>query len=131
LFQKIFIIFTIQSLSATGSEDDLNPESHKKSLEKLKKIDPDFYNFLEENDENLLNFGTDSEEDASDKEDDDDEDTVHQPGPLTGDSDESDFEVWFILIKSLMLSTHFNPERAAYQIFLRDSHVLPESRYNM
>lgn len=76
------------------SEEELNPEAHKKSLEKLKKTDPDFYNFLEENDENLLNFDVDSGDDASDKEDgdEDDDDKVHKPGPLRGDSDESDFE---------------------------------------
>ncbi|XP_059060509.1 nucleolar complex protein 2 homolog [Achroia grisella] len=70
---------------SSDSEEDLNPQTHKKSLEKLKKIDPDFYNFLEENDENLLNFDVDSEGD-------DEDESVHVPGPLTGDSDESDFE---------------------------------------
>lgn len=76
------------------SDDELSPETHKKSLEKLKNTDPDFYNFLEENDENLLNFDVDSGDDASEKGDDDDEDDkVHKPGPLQGDSDESDFEV--------------------------------------
>ncbi|KAL0894936.1 hypothetical protein ABMA27_013433 [Loxostege sticticalis] len=74
-----------------SEDDDLNPETHKKSLEKLKKIDPDFYNFLEENDENLLNFDVESENDATDNEG-EDGDTVHKPAPLQGDSDESDFE---------------------------------------
>ncbi|CAG4998374.1 unnamed protein product [Parnassius apollo] len=72
------------------SEEELSPEVHKKSLEKLKKIDPDFYSFLEENDENLLNFGEDSEDDASVGGE--DEEKLHKPGPLKGDSDESDFE---------------------------------------
>ncbi|XP_045785504.1 nucleolar complex protein 2 homolog [Maniola jurtina] len=79
-----------QPQNNSDSEEEMNPESHKKSLEKLKKIDPDFYNFLEENDENLLNFEADSEDDVSEKGDDDDK--LHVPGAITGDSDESDFE---------------------------------------
>ncbi|XP_045459158.1 nucleolar complex protein 2 homolog [Melitaea cinxia] len=75
----------------SDSEEELSPETHKQSLEKLKKIDPDFYNFLEENDENLLNFEADSDEDAS-VNDEHKDDKVHVPGPITGDSDESDFE---------------------------------------
>ncbi|XP_053606989.1 nucleolar complex protein 2 [Plodia interpunctella] len=75
----------------SDSEDELNAESHKKSLEKLKKIDPDFYNFLEENDENLLSFDLNSDDDKESDEEDED-DSVHVPGPLKGDSDESDFE---------------------------------------
>ncbi|XP_050670288.1 nucleolar complex protein 2 homolog [Leptidea sinapis] len=79
--------------SGIDSEEELNPEKHKKSLEKLKKIDPDFYNFLEENDENLLNFDVASDDDnLSEKEDDDEDDKIHQPSELKGDSDESDFE---------------------------------------
>lgn len=76
------------------SDADLDPEAHVKSLQKLKNIDPDFYNFLEENDENLLNFEADSDDgdEASDNED----DKLHTPGPLRGDSDESDFEVCFL-----------------------------------
>ncbi|CAD0196039.1 unnamed protein product [Chrysodeixis includens] len=85
------------SENSDDSEDELSPETHKKSLEKLKNTDPDFYNFLEENDENLLNFDVDSGDDASEKGDDDDDedDKVHKPGPLQGDSDESDFELQF------------------------------------
>ncbi|KAJ8726485.1 hypothetical protein PYW07_001183 [Mythimna separata] len=84
----------VKASEHSDSEEELDPETHKKSLEKLKKTDPDFYNFLEENDENLLNFDVDSGDDASDKEDgdEDDDDKVHKPGPLRADSDESDFE---------------------------------------
>lgn len=61
-------------------------------MEKLKKIDPDFYTFLEENDENLLNFEAASDDEETDVEK-DDNDQIHTPGPLKGDSDESDYEV--------------------------------------
>ncbi|KAI8428062.1 hypothetical protein MSG28_002348 [Choristoneura fumiferana] len=76
-------------IQSSDSEAELDPETHKKSLEKLKEVDPDFHHFLEENDENLLNFEADSDEEASDPEEDD---AVHTPGPLQADSDESDFE---------------------------------------
>ncbi|XP_075992491.1 nucleolar complex protein 2 [Anticarsia gemmatalis] len=84
----------VETPENSDSEEELDAETHKKSLEKLKKIDPDFYTFLEENDENLLNFDVESGDEASGKEDDDDEedDKVHKPGSLQGDSDESDFE---------------------------------------
>ncbi|XP_068620897.1 nucleolar complex protein 2 [Battus philenor] len=72
------------------SEEELSPELHKKSLEKLKNVDPDFYKFLEENDENLLDFNDDSDNDREEL--DEEEDELHKPGPLKGDSDESDFE---------------------------------------
>ncbi|CAK1550076.1 unnamed protein product [Leptosia nina] len=73
------------------SDEELNPEKHKESLGKLKKIDPDFYQFLEQNDDNLLNFDIETGDEDSEK-DDDEQEKVHLPGPLTMDSDESDFE---------------------------------------
>ena len=46
-------------------------QSHKESLQKLRKTDPEFYKFLEENDRKLLDFN------ASDSEDDDEEELCH------------------------------------------------------
>lgn len=68
---------------ASGSE---NPEAY---VAGLKEKDPEFYQFLQENDQELLNFQAD---DSSDEED-EPEDPVHKPPQdLELASDESDFE---------------------------------------
>lgn len=74
----------------SDSEEELDAEAHKKGLENLKNVDPDFFKYLEMNDDKLLDFNVD-DDDESDNARDEDED-VHIPGPLRGDSDESDFE---------------------------------------
>ena len=61
-------------------------KKHKKTLEKLKESDPEFYQFLSENDKDLLEF------DTSDS-DDEDGGSVHKPPEeLEEASDDSDFE---------------------------------------
>lgn len=94
--------------------DDIT--EHKTSLEKLKKIDPEFYKYLEQNDRKLLKFDAladeeavhneEKEDDANNAENDNDEDDdsddvgnderggkLHKPiGELSVASDESDFE---------------------------------------
>jgi nucleolar complex protein 2 len=50
----------------TGAKEEM--ESHKAELEKLKEQDPDFYNYLKQNDQELLEF------DPEDMDDDEDED---------------------------------------------------------
>lgn len=72
----------------SDSEEELDPKAHQKSLKKLEKTDPEFFQFLKQNDKKLLNF------DVSDQEDDsDDEDTVHVPNEdLEVASDEDDYE---------------------------------------
>jgi len=58
-------------------------------LASLKDKDPEFYKFLKENDEELLQF----DESSSEDEDEDGEDKVHKlPEALEVASDDSDFE---------------------------------------
>ena len=47
------------------SEDEL--ESHFKTLESLKQTDPAFYEYLQKNDQELLNFEDKSDEDDEEK----------------------------------------------------------------
>jgi nucleolar complex protein 2 len=56
----------------SDSDADLSNEvvQHKAELEELKKADPDFFNYLQQNDGNLLSFGADGEEEEEDDEDD-------------------------------------------------------------
>lgn len=82
--------------SDVGDEDD-EVKHHKYALNKLKKTDPEFYKFLKDNDEKLLNFNVSDPE--SDGDQDGDDDKHHVPSDkLEKDSDESDFEVSFLLI---------------------------------
>jgi len=52
--------------------------SHKADLQNLKDADPEFFQFLEENDQNLLQFGADESDDDEDddEEEDSDEDNI-------------------------------------------------------
>ncbi len=77
--------------SEEESDEDENTavKKHKKTLDKLKNTDPEFYQFLSENDRELLEFG------SSDSEDDERGGQLHElpkPEELEVGSDESDFE---------------------------------------
>ncbi|XP_017876479.1 nucleolar complex protein 2 homolog [Ceratina calcarata] len=80
---------------ARSSESDMDPVEHKKSLMKLKHTDPEFYSYLKQNDNNLLEFNISDD----DNDDDDNENlsleshTRHIPDEhLEIASDESDYE---------------------------------------
>ena len=65
-------------------------KEQKNYISSLQEKDPEFFQFLQENDEELLNF---DESDSDDEEEDEKETGVHElPGQLEVASDESDFE---------------------------------------
>ncbi|XP_063979330.1 nucleolar complex protein 2 homolog [Diachasmimorpha longicaudata] len=77
----------IGKFNDSDSESELDPKAHKKSLQKLQNTDPEFYEFLKQNDKKLLNFDVSDQEDSEDEED----ETVHRPNEhLHVASDEED-----------------------------------------
>ncbi|XP_058798765.1 nucleolar complex protein 2 homolog isoform X2 [Phymastichus coffea] len=77
-----------------SADSDLDPAEHRKSLMKLKDIDPEFFKYLKQNDTKLLDFNVSDQENVlSEDDDDDDDDLRHIPdGELEVGSDESDYE---------------------------------------
>lgn len=85
------------AFDGTDSEPEQDEQKHKEALKRLKNVDPEFYQFLEQNDKKLLKFGadfdgTDSEGGSEDEKESDLEEALHKPGQLEVASDESDFE---------------------------------------
>lgn len=67
--------------SSDGGEDSdgsniFDGYKHKKSLEKLRDTDPEFYKYLEQNDRKLLQFSVSDSEDEAEVEE---EDRIHKP----------------------------------------------------
>ena len=87
-----------ESNDEEDSEEDSGDEvdektavkKHKKTLNKLKESDPEFYQFLSENDRALLEFG--SSDDSDDEERGGQVHELPDPDELVVGSDESDFE---------------------------------------
>jgi nucleolar complex protein 2 len=69
------------AVGSDGAEDSDSSNvfdgfSHKRSLDKLRYTDPEFYKFLEQNDNKLLEFSVSDSENADE---DEEEDQIHKP----------------------------------------------------
>lgn len=73
---------------------DLQKNSHQEQLNRLKEKDPEFYKFLESEDQSMLNFDANADDEllTSDEEADVDEDVHQIPQRLEVASDDEDFE---------------------------------------
>jgi len=77
--------------TATVEKSTTGAKQQKKYMSSLRDKDPEFFEFLKENDEELLNFDESSEEEE--EEEGEEEESVHKiPDKLEVASDESDFE---------------------------------------
>jgi nucleolar complex protein 2 len=88
---------TVKKTESDDDDDSDADQEHTHALEKLKSTDPEFYEFLENNDRKLLKFSVN--EDSGDSDEDDTEEKavknekVHKPDEkLEVASDESDFD---------------------------------------
>lgn len=85
----------VTNADSDESDSEQDEQKHKQALKRLKNVDPEFYQFLEQNDKKLLKFGAEFEggsdsDGGSEGEEEEDEEEV--PDQLEVASDESDFE---------------------------------------
>ena len=83
---------------------------HKKDLEKLEEMDPEFFDFLKKNDSKLLDFGIDEDDDDDDEMDsgndtEDDSDMDNEDEQDVDYSDEEDERVMIPVTQELLTKT--------------------------
>ena len=92
--------FSLECFSVKNTKKESTAKGHKASLEKLKQQDPEFYKFLEKEDQELLQFeSTDDDEDESSEEDNSSEEEEEKSeesaneGEVEGEEEDEDGEM--------------------------------------